>query len=70
MAKSQVRMMSCPCGRMSIGKIALEERVRRGRAVATGQPAAICGVSDDVAHVSMMSGSATKPPATPRCASS
>ena len=36
----------------------------------TGQPAAICGDSDDVAHVSMMSGSATKPPAWPRCDSS
>src|SRR5262249_36052334 len=28
----------------------------------------ICGVTDEVAHVSMMSGSPTKPPGLPRCA--
>ena len=33
------------------------------------QPVTICGVSDDVAHVSMMSGSAMKPPGWLRCSS-
>jgi hypothetical protein len=60
---SQVRMMSWPCGRMSMGN------VRANRSGSSIQWHAICGVSDDVAHVSMMSGSPMKPPGWPRCAS-
>jgi hypothetical protein len=60
-ANSQVRMISGPCGRRSIGK------VRAKRSASSSQPQAICGVSDDVAQVSMMSGSPTKPPGAPRC---
>src|SRR5438270_13998689 len=63
-ANSQVRMMSCACGRRSIGK------TRDSRSVSSSQPPAICGDSDDVAHVSMMSGSAMNPPGCPRCDSS
>ena len=44
--KSQVRMMSWPCGRTSIGN------TRSNRSLpASSQLLAICGVSDDVAHV-------------------
>ena len=48
---SQVRMISCACGRMSIGK------VRANRSGSRSQPQTICGESDDVAQVSMTSGS-------------
>ncbi len=61
--KSHVRMMSWPCGRRSMGK------TRSNRSGSTSQPPAICGVSDDVAHVSMMSFSPTNPPGTPRWSS-
>ncbi len=61
---SQVRMISWACGRMSIGK------VRANRSSSSHHPHAICGVSDDVAHVSKMSGSPTNPLGWPRCASS
>jgi hypothetical protein len=40
----------------SIGK------VRANNCGSSGQPQTICGVSDEVAQVSMMSGSPTKPP--------
>lgn len=63
-ANSQVRMMSCPCGRRSIGK------TRRYRSGSRSQPPTICGVSDEVAQVSSTSGSPTKPPGTARCDSS
>ncbi|CPU66823.1 Uncharacterised protein [Mycobacteroides abscessus] len=58
-----MRMMSWPCGRRSMGK------TRSNRSGSTSQPPAICGVSDDVAHVSMMSFSPTNPPGTPRWSS-
>ena len=61
---SQVRMISCACGRRSIGK------VRANRSGSRSQPVAICGDSDDVAQVSMTSGSPTKPPGAPRWDSS
>ncbi len=35
----------------------------------SSQPHTICGVTDEVAQVSMMSGSPTKPPGLPRCSS-
>jgi hypothetical protein len=38
---SQVRMISCACGRRSIGK------TRRKRSSSSCQPPTICGVSDD-----------------------
>ncbi len=60
---SQVRMISCACGRRSIGN------TRANRSSSLPQPAAICGVSDEVAQVSITSGSAAKPPGTPRWAS-
>ena len=59
---SQVRMMSCACGRRSIGN------TRANRSGSRTQPPTICGVSEDVAHVSMTSGSPVKPPGTSRCA--
>ncbi len=59
-SKSHVRMMSCAWGRRSIGK------VRENNSRLSGQPHTICGVSDDVAQVSMTSGSPTKPPGRPR----
>ena len=61
---NQVRMISWACGRKSIGK------TRDHRSGSRSQPPAICGVSDDVAQVSMMSGSPMKPPGLPRCDSS
>ena len=57
---SQVRMMSCAWGRRSIGK------TRANRSGSSSHPPAICGVSDDVAQVSMTSGSPTNPPGSPR----
>ena len=60
---SQVRMISWACGRRSIGK------TRRHRSLSYSQPPAMCGVSELVAHVSMTSGSATKPPGLPRWSS-
>ena len=45
-------------------------KVRANRSGSRSQPVAIWGVSDDVAQVSMMSGSPMKPPGWPRWASS
>ena len=59
-ANSHVLMISGPCGRRSIGK------VRANRSGSSSQPHTICGVSDDVAQVSMMSGSPANPPGAPR----
>src|SRR5215218_7917980 len=61
---NQVRMMSCACGRWSIGKTAANS------SGSVSQPEATCGDSDDVAQVSMTSGSPMKPPGFPRCDSS
>src|SRR3954454_14475480 len=58
---SQVRMMSCACGRWSIGKTCANS------SGSVSQPEATCGDSDEVAQVSMTSGSAMNPPGTPRC---
>ena len=55
-------MMSCACGRSDSGNTCANS------AGSTPQPDTICGVSDDVAHVSMMSGSPMKPFGWPRCA--
>ena len=57
-------MMSWAWGRMSIGKVAA------WRASSVRQPVAICGVSDEVAQVSITSGSPMNPPGTPRWDSS
>ena len=51
--------MSWACGRRSIGK------TRANRSGSSSHPPAICGVSDEVAQVSMTSGSPTKPPGSP-----
>ena len=59
--KSQVRMISGPCGRRSMGKVAAKS------AGSSSQPQAICGVTDEVAQVSITSGSPAKPPGAPRC---
>ena len=61
---SQVRMMSCACGRTSIGK------TFASRSSSSPARPAICGVSEEVAQVSITSGSPTKPPGTPRWAAS
>ena len=53
--------MSCACGRRSIGN------VRANRSESSGQPQTICGESDEVAHVSITSGSPVNPPGCPRC---
>src|SRR5215203_2606301 len=58
---SQVRMMSCACGRWSIGNTAANS------SGSVSQPDATCGDSDDVAQVSITSGSPVNPPGTPRC---
>ena len=60
---SQVRMISWAWGRRSIGK------TRPKRSGSSAQRPAIYGVSDDVAQVSMTSGSPTNPPGWPRWAS-
>ncbi len=49
---SQVRMISCACVFRSIGN------VRRNRSSSRSQPQTMCGVSEDVAQVSITSGSA------------
>ena len=54
-------MISWAWGRRSIGN------TRENRSGSSSHFPAICGVSEDVAHVSMMSGSPTKPPGLPRC---
>ncbi len=53
---SQVRMISCAWGRRSMGN------TRAKRSGSSSRRPAICGVSDDVAQVSMTSGSPTNPP--------
>ena len=53
-------MMSWAWGRMSIGNVA------EYRASSVRQPVAIWGVSDEVAQVSITSGSPAKPPGRPR----
>src|SRR3954471_3813969 len=58
---SQVRMMSCACGRWSMGNTAANS------SGSVCQPEATCGDSDEVAHVSITSGSPMKPPGIPRC---
>src|SRR3954464_14029900 len=58
--KSQVRMMSCACGRWSIGKTFANS------SGSVSQPEATCGDRDEVAQVSMTSGSAMNPPGLPR----
>ena len=60
---SQVRMMSWAWVHRSIGK------TRCHRSSSVSQPPAICGVSDDVAQVSITSGSPTKPSGLPRWSS-
>ena len=59
-ANSQVRMISCACGRRSIGY------TRAYRSSSSHQPPTICGDSEDVAHVSITSVSPMKPPGRPR----
>ena len=61
--KSQVRMISGPWGRRSMGKVAANS------AGSSSQPQAIWGVTEEVAQVSMTSGSPMKPPGMPRCSS-
>src|SRR4029079_5218515 len=61
---NHVRMISCACGRKSIGKV----RAKRSGSVA--HPHASSGVNDDVAQVSMTSGSPVNPPGWSRCDSS
>ena len=53
-------MISCDCARRFIGN------TRANRSSSVPQRAVISGVSDDVAHVSITSGSATNPPGAPR----
>ena len=60
---SQVRMISGPCGRRSIGY------TRANRSGSRSQPDTSCGLSDEVAQVSKMSASPMKPPGLPRCSS-
>ena len=55
MANSQVLMISCDCGRRSIGN------TRANRSGSVPQRPAICGVSDEVAQVSITSGSRDEP---------
>ena len=60
---SQVRMMSCAWVHRSIGK------TRSNRSGSVSQPLAICGLSEEVAQVSITSGSPMKPPGLPRWSS-
>ena len=62
--KSQVRMMSWAWVHRSKGKTACHS------SLSDSQPPAMCGVSDEVAQVSITSGSPTKPPGLPRRLSS
>ena len=61
---SHVRMISGPWGRTSIGN------VRANRSGSSSQPQAMCGLRDDVAHVSITSGSPRNPFGRPRWDSS
>ena len=49
-------MISWACGRMSIGN------TRSKRSGSSTQPETMCGETDDVAQVSITSGSPTNPP--------
>ena len=60
---SQVRMISWAWGRTSMGK------TRANRSGSSSHPPAIWGVSEEVAQVSMTSGSPTNPPGWPRWSS-
>ena len=60
---SHVRMMSWAWGRRSMGK------TRANRSGSSSQRPAISGVSEEVAQVSITSGSPTKPPGRPRWSS-
>ena len=60
---SQVRMISCAWVFRSIGKVS------SNRSGSRSQPQTICGLSEEVAQVSITSGSAMNPPGTSRCAS-
>ena len=59
-ANSHVRMMSCACGRRSMGNV----RAKMSASVCHWLTS--CGETDDVAQVSITSGSPTKPPGVPR----
>ena len=61
---SQVRMISWAWVHRSIGK------TREKRSWSDSQPPAMCGVRDEVAQVSITSGSPRKPPGLPRADSS
>ncbi len=72
MANSQVRMMSCAWGRMSMGN-SLGQTGSSPTVPSSAtrrQPPAICGLTEEVAQVSRTSGSPTKPPGAPRWDSS
>jgi hypothetical protein len=56
-------MISCAWVFRSIGKVSPNSSSSRS------QPQTICGLRDEVAQVSITSGSAVKPPGWPRCAS-
>ena len=60
---SQVRMISWAWGRRSMGK------TRANRSGSSSHPPAIWGVSEEVAQVSITSGSPTNPPGCPRWSS-
>ena len=60
---SHVRMMSWACGATSMGNVSANS------SGSVSQRHAIWGLSDEVAQVSMMSVSGTKPPGTPRWSS-
>ena len=56
-------MISCAWVFRSIGKVS------SNRSGSRSQPQTICGLSEEVAQVSITSGSAMKPPGWSRCAS-
>ena len=56
-SNSHVRMMSCAWGRRSIGKVSADS------SGSVSHPHTSCGVSEDVAQVSITSESPTNPPA-------
>ena len=60
---NQVRMMSWAWGAMSMGKVSCHNCLSRSH------PQAICGDREEVAHVSITSGSAMNPPGIPRICS-
>ena len=60
---SHVLMISWACGRRSIGKTFAK------KSGSSSHRPTICGVNDEVAHVSMTSGSPMNPPGLPRSSS-